>query len=113
MKRLWLPVAVGLVGMAGCSSDAPTSNPPGGNEMELSPAVMAQMESLIAEKSARTPTQRKIASSLLYAKSGRFNAALAPSKDPTKQITSLSQTDAKGRVLVDVKGTMSAINGRI
>jgi subtilisin-like proprotein convertase family protein len=113
MKRLWLPVAVGLVGMAGCSSDAPTSNPPGGNEMELSPAVIAQMESLIAEKSARTPTQRKIASSLLYAKSGRFNAALAQGKDSSKQITSLSQTDAKGRVLVDVKGTMSAVNGRI
>ena len=112
MKRLWLPVAVGLVGIAGCSTDAPTSNP-GGNDMELSPAVIAQMESLIAEKSARTPTQRKIASSLLYAKSGRFNAALAPSKDPAKQITSLSQTDAQGRVLVDIKGDMSALNGRI
>lgn len=112
MKRLWLPVAIGLVGMAGCSADAPTPNP-GANDIELSPAVMAQMESLIAEKSARTPAQRKIASSLLYAKSGRFNAALAPSKDPEKQITSLSQTDAQGRVLVDVKGDMSALNGRI
>jgi len=81
--------------------------------MELSPAVVAQMESLIAEKSARTPAQRKIASSLLYAKSGRFDAALAATKDPAKQITSLSQTDAKGRVLVDIKADMSALDGRV
>jgi subtilisin-like proprotein convertase family protein len=74
---------------------------------------MAQMESLLAEKSARTPAQRKIASSLLYAKSGRFDAALAATKDPEKQITSLSQTDAKGRVLVDIRGNMSTLNGRI
>ena len=77
MKRLWLPVSVGLVGMAGCSTDAPTPDP-GGHAVELSPVVMAQMESLVAEKAARTPTQRKIASSLLYAKSGRFTPALAP-----------------------------------
>jgi hypothetical protein len=74
---------------------------------------MAQMESLIAEKAARTPAERKVASSLLYAKSGRFANALAETKDPAKRITSLNQTDAAGRVLIDVKGDMSALNGRI
>lgn len=113
MKRLWLPVALGLAGMAGCSSDAPTPTPGDSNDVQLSPAVIAQMESLIAEKTARTPAQRKIASSLLYAKSGRFNAALAEAKDPSKQITSLSQVDNNGRVLVDIKANMSALSGRI
>jgi subtilisin-like proprotein convertase family protein len=114
MKRLWLPVAVGLVGMAACSTDAPPPTPGNGDsDVQLSPAVIAQMESLIAEKSARTPAQRKIASALLYAKSGRFNAALSEAKDPSKQITSLSQVDDKGRVLVDIKARMSALNGSI
>jgi hypothetical protein len=74
---------------------------------------MAQMEALIAEKAARTPAQRKVASSLLYAKSGRFDAALAATRDPGKQITSLNQVDTQGRVLVDVRGDMSAVGGRI
>jgi len=112
MKRLWLPVVIGLAGMAACSSDAPTPTPSGNDDVQLSPGVMAQMESLIAEKAARTPAQRKVASALLYAKSGRFDAALA-AKDPTKQITSLSQADDKGRVLVDIKAQMSALSGRI
>ncbi len=113
MKRLWLPVAIGLAGMVGCSSDAPAPPPSGNNDdVQLSPGVMAQMESLIAEKAARSPAQRKIASALLYAKSGRFDAALAI-KDPAKQITSLSQVDNQGRVLVDIKAQMSALGGRI
>ncbi|HEY0478320.1 MAG TPA: S8 family serine peptidase [Kofleriaceae bacterium] len=71
------------------------------------------MESLIAEKAARSPAQRKVSSSLLYAQSGRFNATLAESKDPSKQITSLNQVDATGRYLVDIKGDMSALGGQI
>jgi subtilisin-like proprotein convertase family protein len=113
MKRLWLPVAAGVIAAAGCSTDTPSPQAGSNNGDVLSPAVIAQMESLIAEKSARTATQRKISSSLLYAQSGRFNAALAESKDPSKQITSLSQVDAKGRVLVDIKGDVAALNGRI
>ena len=63
MKRLWLPVA-GVLAAASCAtSDAPPT-PSGGNgnngAVQLSPAVIAQMESLIAEKTARTPAQRKI-----------------------------------------------------
>src|SRR5580765_2380756 len=90
MKRLWLPL-VAVFAAAGCSSDAPSPTPGGKGNVQLSPAVIAQMEALIAEKSARTPAQRKISSSLLYAKSGRFDAVLAPGKDPAKQITSLNQ----------------------
>jgi subtilisin-like proprotein convertase family protein len=75
---------------------------------------MAQMESLIAEKAARTPAQRKIASSLLYAASGRFAAQMASAADDDgTQIKSLSRADASGRVLVDIRGDMSAVGGQI
>src|SRR5262249_2567584 len=70
---------------------------------------------LIQEKASRTPIQRKISSDLLYAKSDRFAATLAPSKQPEQQITSLQQRDAKGRVLVDiaVRGDMSGATSAI
>ncbi|HEY0190380.1 MAG TPA: hypothetical protein VGC42_04610, partial [Kofleriaceae bacterium] len=70
------------------------------------------MESLIAEKQARTPAQKKIASSLLYAQSNKFAAALAP-KDNGKQFKSLAQVDAQGRYLLDVKGNGSAVASKI
>jgi len=71
------------------------------------------MEQLLAEKAARTPAQQKISSSLLYAKSGRFAATLAPSKDPDRQIKSLAKYDAQGRVLVDIRGDMSQLGGTV
>jgi len=74
---------------------------------------MAQMEALIAEKAARTPAQRKIASSLLYAKSGRFDAQLAANASSGREIKSLSQVDPQGRVLVDIRGDMSAVGAQI
>jgi hypothetical protein len=115
MKRLWLPVAVGVLTAAGCSSDAPsTPTPDDDDAAELSPTAIAQIESLLAEKAARSPTTRKISSSLLYQKRGTFQAAIEQiGKDPSQQIKSLSQLDATGRVLVDIAGDMSALNGRI
>jgi len=114
MKRLWLPVAVGMLAAAGCSSDsaAPSSNPTDDGDVALSPQVIAQMDALIAEKQARTSAQRKISSSLLYTKSNKF-AASADSKDPKKKLVSLAQTDDAGRYLVDVRGDMSALGGKI
>src|SRR5690349_23937529 len=57
------------------------------------PILIDQMERLIAEKTARTPAQRKIASSLLYTKSGRFDALIAQiNKDPAKQIKDRKST---------------------
>ncbi|MEO7735736.1 MAG: neuroendocrine convertase 1, partial [Kofleriaceae bacterium] len=79
----------------------------------LSPSVIAQMDALIAEKAARTPAQRKISSSLLYARNNTFAAALSETKDASKRITSLNQTDATGRVLMDVRANMAALGGKI
>src|SRR4029079_14144927 len=72
---------------------------------------MAQMDAILAEKAARTPAQQKISSSLLYAKSGRFNAMLG--KDPERQIKSLTKYDAQNRVLVDIRGDMSKLGGAV
>jgi subtilisin-like proprotein convertase family protein len=110
MKRLWLPVAAAVLAAAGCSSDAPTTNPDDG-EPQLSPQVVAQMEAILAEKAARTPAQQKISSSLLYARSGRFAATLG--KDPERQIKSLAKYDAQGRALVDIQGDMSQLAGAV
>jgi subtilisin-like proprotein convertase family protein len=110
MKRLWLPVAAAVLAAAGCSTDAPTTSPDDG-EPELSPAVIAQIEQLLAEKAARSPAQQKISSSLLYAKSGRFAATLT--QDPDRQIKSLAKYDNQGRALVDIRGDMSQLAGTV
>jgi len=122
MKRSWvqrlsLLVAAGLVSpLVGCDSSAPPA--PDEELVELPPSAVAQIEALLAEKAARTPAQRKISSTLLYAKSGRFAAESKETKDPSKQITSLAQRDARGRVLVDIKGdvdasAVSALDGEV
>jgi subtilisin-like proprotein convertase family protein len=110
MKRLWLPVAAAVLAAAGCSTDAPTTSPDDG-EPQLSPAVIAQIEQLLAEKAARSPAQQKISSSLLYERSGRFAATLT--QDPDRQIKSLAKYDNQGRVLVDIRGDMSQLAGTV
>jgi hypothetical protein len=81
--------------------------------MVLSPSVIAQMDALIAQKAARKPAEQKIASSLLYSRDNQFAAALAETKDESRRITSLNQTDATGRVLVDIRGNMAGVSGKI
>src|SRR5262249_60132324 len=111
MKRLCLVFAAATA--VGCGSlEAQPSNG-GAEDVQLPPAVTAQMETLIAEEAARTPAQRKIASSLLYAKSGRFDVQLAANELRGRPIKSMSQVDATGRVLVDIQGDMSAVGGKI
>ena len=109
MKRLWLRVAVGVLTAAGCSADAPapTAGPGNNNgDVQLPSAVMAQMDALLGQKAARTPSQRKISSALLYAKTGQFAPMIAQNntKNPDKQMTALTQYDDQGRVLVDIQG---------
>ncbi|MBC7978557.1 MAG: hypothetical protein H7138_26525, partial [Myxococcales bacterium] len=116
MKRLLLPVGVGILAAA-CSTGpgGPTQAPdePDTGSTELSASAIAQIESLIQEKAARTPAQRKISSALLYAKSDKFAAATSDRVDPARRITPLHQTDTDGRVLVDVQADMAKLGGQI
>lgn len=86
--------------------------------MKLPPSAVSQIETLLAEKTARTPEQRKISSQLLYLAQGKFADVTSPRRDPKERLTSLTQTDTLGRVLVDIKGDVtdaeiSALGGRL
>ena len=115
MKRFLLPVAVGVLASACSSEPGATAPAPGdpGTATVLSASAIAQMSALIEEKQARTPAQRKLASSLLYAQTNKFAAAMSDQLPATRRITSLQQTDRDGRVLVDLRADMAALDGKI
>ena len=105
MKKLSLVIAATLITpLVACSSE-PNSTPD--DSVALPDSAQAQIEALLAEKTARTPAQRKIASALLYEAHGTFDANINIGKDPSKQIRPLATHDAKGRVLVDIAGDIS------
>ncbi|HEV7559055.1 MAG TPA: S8 family serine peptidase [Kofleriaceae bacterium] len=115
MKRFTKLLALSVVIAAGCGDS--TGGPQAGGDddsaqVSLPPEAIAQIEALLAEKAARTPVQKKIASSLLYMNSGRF-ATFTNTKDPKTHIKDLSQIDAKGRVLVDIKGDVANLKTSI
>lgn len=67
----------------------------------VSPQAAAQIQALMDEKASRTPTELKIDSQLLYAL--RASRGLQAARGVPALEVSL-QTDAKGLVLVDIKG---------
>jgi uncharacterized repeat protein (TIGR01451 family) len=85
----------------------------GADPLQISAGARAQMQALAAEKQARTPTQRKIDSSLIYARL-RQQAAGAPAGVPGAPVTPagtvlsavprlrVAAPDPDGSVLVDV-----------
>ncbi len=104
-KSLFLVIATSLITpLVGCSTE-PTSAPDD-SVVALPQSAQDQIEKLLAEKAARTPPQRKIASALLYEAKGTFAANLG-GKDPDKQILPLASHDASGRILVDIKGDVA------
>jgi hypothetical protein len=128
MRRLsvvtWTLASTLMVAGAACSDDMTDPDPRGGQDQEvqgpadLPASAVAQIEALLAEKEARTPTQRKISSQLLYLASGRFDAVRAR-RAPSKQLQSMTERDAAGRVLVDIKADpavrakIEALGGKI
>src|SRR5262245_5008553 len=78
---------------------------------QLSVAAHQQIHSILAEKSSRTPAQRKIGSQLLYAmregrketltKGGEVHTMLS-----SAAIAKTAKEDAKGLVDVDLKGRL-------
>lgn len=88
--------------IVGCNSD---SDSPVDDGVSLPPSAVTQIESLLAEKQARTPAQRKIGSALLYELHGTFAQV---TKDPAQRITPLAEHDPANRVLVDIQGAVTA-----
>lgn len=110
MKRVsWLLFGAVISAAVGCGSDEPS--PPVTDEADLPQEAAQQIEALLAEKASRTPAQKKIASTLLYEKSKRFDAVQnVVVKDPAQKPTNLTKRDAQGRVLVDIKGEPTTVS---
>ncbi|MDG4553115.1 MAG: S8 family serine peptidase [Candidatus Competibacter sp.] len=89
-------LAPGIMGVAEAQQPKPDAS--------LSPEAIAQMSALLQEKAARTPTQRKIDSALLYElKRQRHDPLL--SRVP--MLRSNVEVAADGSVLVDIKATVA------
>jgi hypothetical protein len=70
----------------------------------ISPAAMQQIQGLLAEKSARTTTQQKIGSQLIYGAKQTGGASIAPG---VASLQLRMESDAQRRVLVDIAATPS------
>lgn len=101
MRRAALITGLTFVVACSNSNSRPGNTTP--EAVSLHPEAVAQIESLIAEKDARTPAQRKISSQILYTKDARLAAYTG--KDPG--LVPLTEVDASGRMLVDVKGEVT------
>ncbi len=83
-------------------STAPDARPAA--EERLTAAMLASINAMDREKDARTPTQRKIDSQLLFADKMRRGVPIAEGVDA---LTVDLERDAKGRVKVDLKAKVS------
>ena len=101
-------VAITTVGCGDGDSPGAGQNPDvsgSGSEpaVALSTAAVAQIKSLLEEKEARAPAERKISSQLLYALKG-----MPFEQSPTAaRLESATQSDDAGRALVDVKAEVT------
>lgn len=87
----------------GCGGEEDNKLPQPIDEADLPESAAQQIDSLLAEKGQRTRAQKKISSSLLYAKQGRFTGKLRPAND----------RDAQGRVLVEIRGDAAAVSAAV
>ena len=101
------PIAATLTIALACSNGQKTPATTSTSTAEptaLHPDAVAQIEALIAEKEARSPLERKISSQLLYQRDGRLPGYAGKHPD----LVPLTEVDASGRVLVDLKGEITA-----
>jgi subtilisin family serine protease len=74
---------------------------------ELSAQAMRQVQDMLAEKAARTPAQRKLATSLLYAQREALGQAMVQGLGSLRRTADRARVDDRGRVVVDIKGTVT------
>ena len=83
----------------------PEKNPPVSAEGRIGDRALCQIESLAAEKEARTPAQQKIDSQLIYATKMKRGEAIAEGIDKLEVNV---KVDAKGLALVDITAQVSS-----
>ena len=88
---------------------------------ELSGQAQRQMGAILAEKAARTPAQRKLATSLLYARRESVGQAMVQGLHPLRRTADRARVDRDGMVVVDIRGdvtddllqTIARVGGRV
>ena len=88
---------------------------------ELSEQAQREIGAILAEKAARTPTDRKLATSLLYARRENLGQAMVQGLRPLRRTADRARVDRDGMVVVDIRGdvtddllqTIARVGGRV
>lgn len=101
-RQRWGAVFIASIGLLGAAFAAPAGAQGASQPTE---GALREIAGLIAEKNARTPTQQKIDSQLLYA-ANQARTGVASSAAPGLRVDGIA--DAQGRVEVEVRGVADA-----
>jgi hypothetical protein len=74
---------------------------------ELSEQGLQQIRAIYAEKAARTPAQRKLATSLLYASRESLGQAMVQGLQPLRRIADRARVGRDGTVVVDIRADVT------
>ena len=99
---LWA-VTAALAGAAAIAA-TPRITALGQQDPGISPAALAQIDSLLREKEARTPTERKIDSQLLYALRQAHGLPPAPGMTALEVVLPFADD---GHIVIDVKARLT------
>ncbi len=88
---------------------------------ELTGQGLQQIRAIYAEKAARTPAQRKLATSLLYAHRETLGKAMVQGLGPLRRVADRAGVDRDGNVVVDIRAdvtdgllqTITRVGGRV
>ncbi len=113
MKRLAQGSVMAVTAVFLCATSAPAQ--------ELTEQGMQQIRAILAEKAARTPAQRKLATSLLYARRERAGQAMVQGLGPLRRVADRAGVDRDGMVVVDIRAdvtdgllqTIARVGGRV
>jgi len=74
---------------------------------ELSEQAQQQIRAIYADKAAWTPAQRKLATSLLYARRESLGQAMVQGLQPLRRIADRARVDRDGTVVVDIRADVT------
>jgi hypothetical protein len=102
MARQW--VGCGVFVMAGLLLGGPGSAAIG---QELSENALNQMRAIYADKATRTPVERKLATSLLFAHRESLGQAMVQGLAPLRWVADRAGVDSDGMVVVDIQADVT------